>query len=107
MKCAVDDAGEINVTVAWSGPAGQGEVSLRLAVPANVQIALDSARRVVPALALADSQCVSVGVWGKVRAGDYLLRDGDRVELYRALRADPKDARRVNAKRTPRTAGKM
>lgn len=34
------------------------------------------------------------GVWGRKAAPDTTLRDGDRVELYRDLRVDPKVARR-------------
>lgn len=36
----------------------------------------------------------SVGVWGRRVPLDTLLRDGDRVEVYRPLRVDPKVARR-------------
>jgi uncharacterized protein len=36
-----------------------------------------------------------VGVWNKVKALDTPLRDGDRVEVYRALTVDPKEARRL------------
>jgi putative ubiquitin-RnfH superfamily antitoxin RatB of RatAB toxin-antitoxin module len=32
-----------------------------------------------------------------------VLREGDRVELYRELKADPKDARRARARVTPST----
>jgi uncharacterized protein len=35
-----------------------------------------------------------VGVWNKVVAADAALRDGDRVEVYRPLQVDPKEARR-------------
>lgn len=35
-----------------------------------------------------------VGVWGKWRGLDDLLRDRDRVEIYRPLVVDPKEARR-------------
>ena len=42
-------------------------------------------------------QPVATGVWGKVRPSQYVLREGDRIELYRRLKADPKDARRVRA----------
>lgn len=35
-----------------------------------------------------------VGVWGRWRGLDDLLRDRDRVEIYRPLRVDPKEARR-------------
>ena len=49
-------------------------------------------------------QTVSTGVWGKTRPPHYVLREGDRIEWYRPLRADPKQARRaranVTAKRT-------
>ena len=34
------------------------------------------------------------GVWGRLAPADQLLRDGDRVELYRPLRLEPKEARR-------------
>lgn len=34
------------------------------------------------------------GVWGRRCALDQCLRDRDRVELYRPLRVDPKEARR-------------
>lgn len=40
----------------------------------------------------------SVGVYGKRVAPDYVLEAGDRVELYRPLRADPKEARRLRAR---------
>lgn len=41
----------------------------------------------------------SVGVYGKRVAPDYILAAGDRVELYRPLRTDPKEARRQRARR--------
>ena len=43
-----------------------------------------------------------VGIWGRQVSPDTVLREGDRVEIYRALRADPKEIRR---KRAARTAG--
>ncbi len=43
----------------------------------------------------------SLGVWGKLKAPGSLLCDGDRVEVYRPLTADPNIARqrRVAKKR--------
>lgn len=46
----------------------------------------------------ADLRRDGVGVFGKRVAPDTLLREGDRVEIYRALIADPKEARRERAK---------
>lgn len=37
---------------------------------------------------------VSAGIWNRKHGPDAPLRDGDRVELYRPLRVDPKVARR-------------
>lgn len=39
------------------------------------------------------------GIFGKAVAPDYPLRDGDRVELYRPLAQDPKEARRTRARK--------
>ena len=35
-----------------------------------------------------------IAVWGEVVKKDRVLRDGDRVEILRALEIDPRDARR-------------
>jgi len=37
------------------------------------------------------------GIYGKPVPLDAILRDRDRVELYRPLRADPKEVRRARA----------
>lgn len=44
------------------------------------------------------AQASAVGVFGLPKAADEPLNDGDRVELWRPLIADPKDARRQRAK---------
>ena len=36
----------------------------------------------------------AVGVWGRKAALDHVLKAGDRVEIYRPLQVDPKEARR-------------
>jgi len=42
---------------------------------------------------------LSVGIWSKVRDPATPLRDGDRVEVYRPLTVDPKEARRLRYRR--------
>ncbi|MBI5660489.1 MAG: RnfH family protein [Nitrosomonadales bacterium] len=37
------------------------------------------------------------GIFGKLTQADAVLRDRDRIEIYRPLRADPKEARRKRA----------
>ena len=46
------------------------------------------------------------GVWGRKAGADQLLRDKDRVEIYRPLKVDPKVARRERfVKQGARSAG--
>jgi uncharacterized protein len=40
-----------------------------------------------------------VGIYGKIKSLEAHLREGDRIEIYRPLRADPKDARRRRAQK--------
>lgn len=41
---------------------------------------------------------LELGVFAQRVSHDYLLEDGDRVEIYRNLKADPKEVRRQLAK---------
>jgi len=51
-----------------------------------------------------DLQRAKVGIFGRPAALDERMRDGDRVEIYRPLIADPKEVRRRKAGRsTPRS----
>jgi len=48
---------------------------------------------------------VETGVWGRKQPLQAPLRDRDRVELYRPLQVDPKEARRLRYKRARQAAG--
>jgi len=39
-----------------------------------------------------------VGIWGREVGRDHELRAGDRVEIYRALQMEPREARRLQSK---------
>jgi uncharacterized protein len=43
-----------------------------------------------------------VGVWGRACSLQRPLRERDRVEVYRGLRVDPKEARRLRYRAQPR-----
>jgi len=48
----------------------------------------------------------TIGVWGRPVTQDYVLRDADRLEIYRPLKVDPKVARRERfQKQGSRAAG--
>lgn len=41
-----------------------------------------------------DIDKLDVGIWGKRVGRDHVVTDGDRVEIYRHLAIDPREARR-------------
>ena len=85
-------AGGIVVIVACSPGARRVEqVELRLPCGATVADALRESGLLQRHPELAGAK---VGVWGRLRTPQDPLRDGDRVELYRPLQVDPKEARR-------------
>jgi len=47
-----------------------------------------------------------VGVWGRKEGLDTALRERDRVEIYRPLQCDPKEARRLRYKQRGTTGRK-
>ena len=44
-----------------------------------------------------DLSSAKIGVYGKLKTLDAILNEGDRIEIYRPLQADPKDSRRRRA----------
>ena len=45
-----------------------------------------------------------VGIFGKLAAPDTVLRAGDRIEVYRPLKADPRDRRRAKVEQERKEA---
>lgn len=41
-----------------------------------------------------DLSACKLGIWGRLAASNQVLEDGDRVEIYRPLTIDPREARR-------------
>jgi len=97
---------EIEVWVAYAPLARDvREIMLRLPAGATVTQALEASGLATlhPELDLAQA---TVGVWGRKAARSQVLRSQDRVEVYRALRVDPKVARRERfAKQGARSTG--
>lgn len=93
----VDARPTIGVRVAYSPrPEWVEQVELRLAPGSTVREALKlSGLLAQHALRL---EALTVGVWCRVCGLDTTLRDRDRVEVYRPLRVDPKEARRQRYK---------
>lgn len=68
-----------------------------LTLPAGATVA--DALRASRLLEGLDPAALQAGIWGRTAALDARLRDGDRVELTRALLMDPKEARRLRYQR--------
>lgn len=84
----------IRVTLVHApAPREVKELELELPEGTPVRAALEQAGWDGPLQGLADGQ-LSAGIWGHKAAADAVLRDGDRLEIYRGLRVDPKVARR-------------
>lgn len=84
----------LRVSVVAAMPGCQEVVEVELPEGSTVADAVAAARVVERYPELAGA---AVGIWARRCASEAVLRDGDRVELYRALIADPKQQRRARA----------
>jgi len=64
-----------------------------------VEVRLPDGATVRDALAAAGLKGNQTGIFGKRATMDTRLAEGDRVEIYRPLKLDPKEARRRRARR--------
>ncbi|MEE4277518.1 MAG: RnfH family protein [Halieaceae bacterium] len=96
---AMTERREIEVEVAYALPERQA--LLRLTVPEGCT-ALEAARRSGIEKRFEDlelTEASRLGIFGQVVSPSQVLNDGDRVEIYRPLRADPKEVRKARAER--------
>jgi putative ubiquitin-RnfH superfamily antitoxin RatB of RatAB toxin-antitoxin module len=87
------------VEVAYATPARQEiiEVSVRPGTTVEQVIRASGMLARFPEIELARQR---VGIFGVIASLQDAVHDGDRVEIYRPLVADPKEARRVRAVRS-------
>jgi putative ubiquitin-RnfH superfamily antitoxin RatB of RatAB toxin-antitoxin module len=86
----------MQIEVAYAKPSEQVIVALDVDAETTVEAAirLSGLLSRFPEIDLAVN---TVGIFGKACALNFGLREGDRVEIYRPLIADPKQARRERA----------
>jgi len=87
---------QIHVEVVYALHDRQKVVSVQLPQGASVREAIERSGLLAefPEIDLARNK---FGVWNKLAKADAVLRDKDRVEIYRPLIADPKEVRRQRA----------
>lgn len=83
------------VEVVYAAPGEQWLVALEVTAGATAEEAVDlsGVRNRYP-----DLDTSRIGIFGEHVDPDQRLEDGDRVEIYRPLKADPKEVRREMAK---------
>ncbi len=81
-------------TVAYALPDRQWLWSLELPAQATVADAMAAARALAGDAPALSWESVTVGIFGVACARDAAFSDGDRIEIYRPLAADPRAARR-------------
>ena len=86
----------IEVQVCYALPDSTILRSLRVPAGATIEQALAQSGllQAIPGIDLAINM---VGIYGKRKPLDAILHEHDRVEVYRPLQADPKEARRRRA----------
>ena len=90
------NADRIAVEVAYARPDEQIIIPLEIEAGATFEQAIQRSG-VLKRFPEIDLAVNKVGVFGKLGKLDAVLRAGDRVEIYRALIADPKEVRKQRA----------
>lgn len=82
----------MQISVAYAEPEHQEWIEFEApeGITAEEAVRMSGILDKFPHLELADKK---LGVFSKPVKPDYVLREGDRVEIYRPLQADPKKAR--------------
>ena len=87
----------IRIEVVYAAPDGNDVTELELPAGSTVQEAVKAAG---VAARHAGIDLSRLGIFGRRVAAGARLADGDRVEIYRPLALDPKEARRARAGRS-------
>ncbi|HKJ71976.1 MAG TPA: RnfH family protein [Gammaproteobacteria bacterium] len=82
----------MQISVAYAEPEHQEWVEFEApeGITAEEAVRMSGILEKFPHLDISDKR---LGVFSKPVKGDHVLREGDRVEIYRPLQADPKKAR--------------
>lgn len=84
------------IEVAYATPEQQVIVALELPEGATVETAINTSD-LLARFPEIDLSATAVGIFGKLCELNQPLKAGDRVEIYRPLHNDPKEARRQRA----------
>jgi putative ubiquitin-RnfH superfamily antitoxin RatB of RatAB toxin-antitoxin module len=88
-----ESRGNLRIQVCYADPARQLLLDMVVAPGTNLLDAVRSSGilQQVPEI---DLSVWRVGIFGKLRPLDTILKNDDRIEIYRPLKADPMESRR-------------
>lgn len=86
----------INIEVAYAFPGRQLIIPLAVVEGSTAEQAI-IASDILESFAELDLNKLEIGIFGQNCKLDKVLTEGDRVELYRPLLCDPKQARRIRS----------
>lgn len=92
----MDDSVSIPIEVAYARPDIQVIISERVEKGTNIEQAI-CLSGILEQFTEIDLKKNQVGIFGQLSNLGYVLRANDRIEIYRALIADPKESRRKRA----------
>jgi putative ubiquitin-RnfH superfamily antitoxin RatB of RatAB toxin-antitoxin module len=98
------DQATLRISVCYALPKDSFLVTLDVGTGSTIADAITASSVLVrfPEIDLARHK---VGLFGKLRPMDTAVRDGDRIEIYRPLQADPMESRRRRARHKTAAAG--
>ncbi len=86
----------INVEIAYAKPEKQMLISISVAENCSVSEAILQSG-ILQAFPEIDLNSANVGIFSTLCSLEKIVENGDRIEIYRPLQTDPKDARRQRA----------
>lgn len=86
----------ISITICYATPEKQVQIALEVEKSCTIDMAIKRSNIVEQFPEIKLSDCV-VGIFGQRVRLDSNVQMGDRIEIYRPLTLDPKEARRVRA----------
>lgn len=99
----VNTSATVNIEVAYALPEKQTVISVQVGQGTTIEqaVQLSGILEQFPQIDIAKNK---LGIFGKLKKADEMVREGDRVEIYRPLIADPKVVRKQRAAEGKRMA---
>lgn len=86
----------LDIELVYIGESKQNLISLKLPLGSDIKTAIEKSK-ILQQNPEINLHINKVGIFNKIKSLDYVLKNKDRIEIYRPLRVEPKDRRRNKA----------